>query len=63
MELITKTRDSFVSKKYLETALKCYDNDEISKTRLEEYLKDAGINLADLSLDEALVNEGDEFAD
>lgn len=62
-DLISKTQDNFISKKYLNIALKCYDNDEISKSKLEEYLSDIGIDLSAIYADTSLMSEGDAFED
>lgn len=38
--LVEKTYDKYISKRYLELALNCYENDEISEARTIEYLND-----------------------
>jgi len=60
INLVSKTKDHFVSKRYMELVLKCYENDEISETRLKEYLEDININIDDISwLDEIKSGGGD----
>lgn len=59
-ELVSKTKEYDVSKRYLESVLKCYENDEISEIRLKEYLEDVSINISDISgLDEIKCGGGD----
>lgn len=57
--LITKTKDILVSKKYLELALQCYENDDISKIKLTEYLSDVNVDISDISKVDELLNGGD----
>ena len=57
--LVSKTNNVIVSRKYIELALKCYENDNISKSKLKEYLSDVNIEISDINKIEELVNGGD----
>ncbi|WP_300381224.1 ImmA/IrrE family metallo-endopeptidase [Clostridium sp.] len=50
-DLVTVTKEQYISKKYLEKALKCYDSYEISEKRLEEYLNDVDISITNMDLE------------
>lgn len=49
--LVSFTKEKYVSKKYLEKTLKCYNAYEISEKRLEEYLNDVDIKIEDIDLE------------
>jgi Zn-dependent peptidase ImmA (M78 family) len=57
VSLVTKTKDVYCSRKYLELVLKCYNNDEISSKRAMEYLADIGFN-PDLTIE--LIAKGED---
>lgn len=48
--LVNITEEKYISKKYLEMALKCYNSYEISERKLDEYLNDVDISINDISL-------------
>jgi Predicted Zn peptidase len=48
-KLVSKTMDKYISKKYMELVLRCYENDEISRERTKEYLLDVGVDIADIT--------------
>jgi len=53
------------SQHYIEKVMEAYQNDEISRQKLEEYLNDVGISLSELEVDEEShlsEGEGDEYA-
>lgn len=60
-KLITKTMEKYVSKKYLEMIMKCYDNDEISKTKAFEFLEDVDLNIEDITSIEDITQPVDTF--
>ncbi|EJT6501997.1 ImmA/IrrE family metallo-endopeptidase [Clostridium perfringens] len=60
-KLVNITKDKYVSKKYLEMALKCYDNYEISEKKLDEYLNDVDMSIKDMSLNWQNNGEEEEF--
>lgn len=61
--LITKTNDTYLSKKYLEMVYKGYSFNEISETRAKKYLNDIGISVDDLSSIQDFSGGGNEFED
>ena len=63
VKLVKKTKDTYVSKKYLELVLKCLDNDEISRTKAAEYLKHVGLDINNIVAPEDLVKKGKDYDD
>ncbi len=63
VRLVKKTKDTYVSKKYLELVLKCLDSEEISKTKAAEYLKHVGLDINDIAMTIDLIAGGETYDD
>lgn len=65
--LVTKSMDNYISKKYIETALKCYESDEISEKKLIEYLEDIDADISIIDGMDRIISggttNGEEYED